>query len=770
MSIISTILIITGILIIILTILGYIQWQKLLKMKQGVSIDILTSSLLSHHDFESCVVVYNSRGKLLDISLPQGQLSLQSISLAENLDSIFPESLNKLLINETSPEFHHEIENTHFHIKTYTSEKKITSIITKVRQLSDNQSSAHVTEVYYTALIDNDHNFRISRMSGKLSEIFGLTSQDITGNPSKLLNVISKDDTKKFENLIQEITHSSLDFFNDEFRIVHQKSGDIKWVNHKLTVRRLQQGASLSGIITDISDDRLNRIRSFSSVEFLFAIINSIPQPFFIKDEDSKLLLANRAYSKLLNRDMEEIIGKTDHQLFPEAQAEIFIESDRQVLNYNFDRYESCMDFLGHPNTFYVTKTLYYHEDINKKYIVGLMQDISERKSIEDELLLAKDKAENATQSKSYFLASMSHEIRTPMNAILGMAELLEESSLSPEQHEFVSVIRSAGANLVSLINDILDFSKIEAGFLSLNIKPMYYAKVVKESVKILEIKALEKNNQLKYHLPESLPENLGDAYRIRQILLNLINNAINFTFNGEISVNVEVLKEDASSIIMRTAITDTGSGVDPQEQEKIFKAFVQGTQKETSVSGGTGLGLSISRSLVEKMGGKMGYNNRPEGGSEFWLTLEFQKYDTPPTKVIPEVSAEEYHYRVLMVEDNPTNQQLIGAYLKKMDAYVEVANNGKIGVEKYIAGNFDLILMDIQMPVMDGMKATELIRKHEEEQGLTPVKIIAVTAFALSDDKYKYLNSGMDGFLRKPFKSGEFIETVLSVLKNNSQ
>lgn len=748
--------------------LGFKHLNKLKHLKLNLENEFqIPKMFLSSLDFESCHITYQPSGKIICISLPAEQTSLQAVLYSERIETILPEDVCQILLTESSSEVYYEMDNLHFNIRLYNDAKNKTAIITKLKSSQELKSQRNAAEVYYTATIDNDLGFRLLRSSGKVKDLFGISAMEVKENPFQLKNCVFPDDLPKFEALIEQVKQSKIDFFNDEFRIIHPTSGETIWINNRVTVKRSLNSISLSGIITDISDDRLNRVRSFTSVEFLFAIINTIPQPFFIKDENSKLLLANRAFCKLLNLEMEDIIGKTDIQLFPNEQGESFIESDRQVLSYDFDHFESRVEFEGKQRIFYVTKTLYYHEDINKKYIVGLMQDITERTQNEEALRQAHDRAQNATRSKSIFLASMSHEIRTPMNAILGMAELLEESDLSTEQQEFVGVIRTAGSNLVSLINDILDFSKIEAGFLSLEVKPMDYSVVVEESVKILEIKALEKNNQIRYIIPDGLPEILGDVYRLRQIILNLINNAIKYTFGGEIVVTVKILNENENDIQIKTTVADTGTGVAPEEQEKIFNAFVQGKQKDSTAAAGTGLGLSISRSLVEKMNGHMGYKNRTTGGSEFWFVIPAKKTLISQEERIEDIFPENNQYRILMIEDNPTNQQLIGAYLKKMDAYVEIAENGKLGLEKYINGQFDLILMDIQMPVMDGMKATELIRQYEQEHNREAVKIIAVTAFALSDDKHKYLNSGMDGFLRKPFKSGEFIETVLSVLKN---
>lgn len=391
-------------------------------------------------------------------------------------------------------------------------------------------------------------------------------------------------------------------------------------------------------------------------------------------------------------------------------------------------------------------------------YVVTF-RDMSLQKAAEEELRKAKELAEDAAETKANFLATMSHEIRTPLNGVIGTATLLSDTSLDATQQEYVSTLKRSAEVLLSLINDILDFSKMDAGKLTLESIPFAPTALINDLNSMFQSQFEQKNLKTHYQLDDKLPTwLLGDEHRLRQVLINLIGNALKFTEQGEVTVYVKLVGVLGNQCRIRFSVQDTGIGISTVAQARLFEAFTQADGSTTRQFGGTGLGLSISKKIVELMKGKLQVESTEGQGSRFFFDILLNKTDSPiNSSVKPEIitPASVKGKKVLLVEDNKINQMVAGKLLEKFGYAYDIAENGLQAVEKATSNHYDTILMDCQMPVLDGFEATQRIRQLEQT-GSQHTPIIGLTANALAGDREKCLACGMDDFTTKPIKLDE--------------
>ena len=640
------------------------------------------------------------------------------------------------------------------------------------------------------------------RCNARFAEIIGYPAEELPG--MSIRQITHPEDLQGSAELLQRLANEAGYQPGMEKRYL-RKDGSFTWAKITPTIQRDAQGRILNqlAILEDISARKLAEEAMRDSQEFAQSTIDAIASHICVLDETGAIIAVNQVWTQFssANRRAESVNSLCDSKpdagtgvdanyldvcaraVGPEAkQAAEFANGIRSVLSGrtgNFSMEYPCHStfekrwFLGRVTRFLRhDKPLAVVEHIN----------ITARKLAEDETSIARQKAEEesaragrlaveaqkANIAKTRFLANMSHEIRTPMNGVIGMNQLLLLTSLTPEQRRYVEVAQISGRSLLTLIDDILDHSKIEAGKIVLENVRFEVGRAVEDVVQLLRVQASAKGLNIESRISSKCPKWVcGDVHRLRQVLTNLCCNAIKFTQRGGITVDVELecLSEGAAAV--RFSVTDTGIGIPADVVPALFKPFAQADSTTTRRFGGTGLGLAISKQLVELMGGSIGVDSQEGHGSTFWFTASFQRavsddyvsadYRQKKTAGTPgSANPPGNGQRILVAEDNSTNREVILAQLKKIGYRPEAVRNGAEAVNAVQRQQYDLVLMDCEMPVMDGYEATSLIHATHPK-----MPIIALTASAMESDRDRCLLEGMDDYLSKPVELSQLADVL---------
>ena len=508
----------------------------------------------------------------------------------------------------------------------------------------------------------------------------------------------------------------------------------------------------------------------------LRTVVDNIPDSILAKDSAGKYLLVNKAFAKLHGLESpESALGKSAFDMFPEKPAAALHAADQEVMKATspiLERERSVVDAEGNMQWIQMTKVPLTDEQGKIIGIVGVSRDVTLRKFAEIELLESKEAAEAANRAKSEFLANMSHEIRTPMNGIIGMTGLALETTLNQEQRELLGIVKNSADSLLSLLNDILDFSKIEAGKLDFETIDFFLRDTLDNATKALALQAQEKGLELACHVLPEVPDGLqGDPMRFRQIVANLLGNAMKFTSQGEVVITVEVQEESEDEVVLHLAVRDTGIGIDLEKQQLIFEAFTQTDSSTTRKYGGTGLGLAISSRLVKRMGGKMWVESEPGRGSTFHFTMPFRLQKFSSRKYAPSGAEPLRGLPVLVVDDNVTNRRILQEMLLAWHMKPAMAESGPDALailERASAEGtpFPLILLDAQMPGMDGFTVMEKINQNAR---LAKTDVIMLTSAGYRGDGARCRKLGIKGYLTKPVKRSDLLDAINVVLESTT-
>lgn len=585
-------------------------------------------------------------------------------------------------------------------------------------------------------------------------KITGYDGSETLKNHQEWLAVIHPDDLETVKNQLEAHLNNETPVYRLTYRL-KKESGQWCWLQDiGKTVQFDEKGnpSKIVGIIQDISEVKYSEERSrFLSESTVEAVI---------VHENGILLEANRSFFKMFDYSESEIIGKSILEFIPREICQIPPDSKD---GFVFETTAYRKDHSEIPLEIHVSPSVYQDKNIN----VATLYDISNRKEVEKQLIKAREYAESVSQAKNEFISKVSHELRTPMNGIMGMIQLLKNTGLSREQKDYVETVMDSAYSMLSIIDDLLDIARIEKGIFKVVPEEGSLKKTLEFVFKMFKLEAKNKNLELKFIYDPKLPENfLCDHMRIRQIVINLVGNALKFTERGSITIACKLLGEVADKTTVEISISDTGIGIPPDRQKAIFKRFVQADNSSTRQYGGCGLGLAITQDVVKILGGKIQLKSNTGEGSTFTVQLPVSPVAPHPDQMELklEYSSARKQLKALVVDDNRINRLVAQKLLSQTGIEVVTANDGYEAVALAIEQQFDIIFIDIDMPVMDGLEATRQIRSiiRQSNYMKMPV-IIAMTGHVMESDRQACMNAGMNDFLCKPIENDILMKIINS-------
>ncbi len=681
------------------------------------------------------------------------------------------QTLNEEL--ETSKE---EIEATNEELISTNQELQILNdLLTELQGYSD-----AITSTIHEPMLVLQTDFKVKSANRAFYDKFSLLPEEVE---NKTLFELGSGqwNIPRLREVLNEIVANNGSFKNIQISNTFPEIGEkIMLLNARFIIQKTNREKLILLAVEDITEVsgyylKENTERKKAELKFR-GFLESAPDAIVIVNSEGTIQLVNSQTEILFGFNRDEIIGKEIDVLLPSKNHNSesgFRKSFSENLKTRITG--RAIDLLGQNKAgkeFPVEISLSQLETEEGQLISAAIRDVSKQKRTEKELVeaklfaeKAKEIAENAMRAKQQFLSNMSHEIRTPMNAILGFTKVIMKTGLTEKQYEYMSAIKTSGDSLIVLINDILDLAKTDAGKMFFEVTPFKISASISSMLHLFEAKIQEKKLLFTKEYDENIPEIVvGDPVRLHQIILNLVSNAIKFTPAGEVKVSARLISEDINNVVVEFAVSDTGIGIPSDQIENIFENFQQASSSTSRIYGGTGLGLAIVKQLVERQGGKISINSTVGEGSTFRFVLTFKKTveEVPADLGIINFDPEIKNIKVLVVEDVPLNQLLIKTILNDFGFEHEIADNGRIAIEKLKAKTFDIILMDLQMPEMNGFEATEFIRKQLQLN----IPILALTADVTTVDIKICKSVGMDDYIAKPIDEKLLYNKIILLVK----
>ncbi len=635
------------------------------------------------------------------------------------------------------------------------------------------EEKAAVLNNAQTVICLHDFEGIILDVNPATEKLSGFNKAELIGTNLKAL--ISPEFQQFFNSYLSEI--ASKKSANGCFQIIKKDGTKRAWLYQNVLYNNKHGEPYIIASAIDITESVKAQNKIEKQQQFISQIIENSPNIIYVMNEHCQVVLHNKTFSQYYMCNEAEM-PVPDVNALSKGENDIFLGDFESMLELNdgeMIRLEGSMPGTACTSDsiswFNVVKKCFTDKK-GKKYILGIGMDITGRYQIETDLIAANEMVERSLKVKEQFISNMSHEIRTPLNAVIGFTDLLTDTTLNMEQGEYVQIVKSASQNLLSLINNILDLSKIESGNLVLEKQPMDVRQIVTDAVKFLEPKARSKGIKITANVANNISAKLiGDQLRLSQILFNLLGNAVKFTDVGYVEINCKMVSgPDDQMQYISFSVRDTGIGVPAEKQDVIFERFTQANTDTERLYGGTGLGLNIAKSIVDMHGGKLTMESLPGKGTMFQFILAFRKFEGPGNNTEESITATPgsiempvSQMQVLLAEDNLINAMLAKKVLENRDFTVTHVINGALALKTIQQQHFDVVLMDIQMPVMDGITATKKIR---ELQGpVAKIPIVAMTALSLSGEMQHCYNAGMTGYVSKPFKPENLFAAIMEAI-----